>query len=447
MQVHAKNTRAPAWVLQEPVVRTLSTTGLWLLIINGMIGAGIFGVPAEAARLAGALSPWVFAICALLQMPILLCFAQLASYFAGTGGPALYASAAFGPLVGFQTGWCLYIARMLAFTANLNLLVDSLAYLLGGAIASGLRLVLLFVVCGLLSLLNATGVRGAMRWLSALTVLKFAPLIALVLFGIPMLYPNLRAPTPTDLHGLGQATLLVIYVYTGFESGLVVAGEARNPQRDLPRALLAGLSVCAALYVLIQAVSVAALPSLASSARPLVDVAAVLMGPWGALLLLAGATVSIAANLFGSMFSTPRITYRLALDGQLPHWFGAIHPKFKTPISSIVFYGAACFVLAASSGFAWLASLSVLTRLLLWLVCIAAMPRLKNQFRDAQHPVRLAGGYSLPVLAAIVCIGLLSQVKALAYASVAGLLAVGGLLFVMARQSRLHRETLGRHQS
>lgn len=432
--------------IQEPVVRSLSTTGLWLLIINGMIGAGIFGLPAEAARLAGALSPWVFAICALLQMPILLCFAQLASYFAGTGGPVLYANAAFGPMAGFQAGWCLYIARMLAFTANLNLLVDSLAYLLGGTIASGLRIVLLFVVCGLLSLVNATGVRGAIRWLSWLTVLKFAPLIALVLFGIPMLHPNVQARPPIDLHGLGEATLLVIYVYTGFESGLVVAGEARNPQRDLPRALLAGLAVCAGLYVLIQAVSVATLPSLASSARPLIDVAAVLMGPWGALLLTAGATVSVAANLFGSMFSTPRITYRLALDGQLPHWFGAIHLKYKTPVSSIAFYGAACFVLAASSGFAWLAGLSVATRLLLWLVCIAAIPRLKNQLGNTQHAVRLVGGYSIPVLAAIVCIGLLLQVKVLAYVSVAGLLAVGSLLFVTARQSRLHNETLGGHQ-
>ena len=432
--------------IQEPVVRSLSATGLWLLIINGMIGAGIFGLPAEAARLAGALSPWVFAICALLQMPILLCFAQLASYFAGTGGPVLYANAAFGPMAGFQTGWCLYIARMLAFTANLNLLVDSLAYLLGGTIASGLRIVLLFVVCGLLSLVNATGVRGAIRWLSGLTVLKFAPLIALVLFGIPMLHPNVQARPPIDLHGLGEATLLVIYVYTGFESGLVVAGEARNPQRDLPRALLAGLAVCAGLYVLIQAVSVATLPSLASSARPLIDVAALLMGPWGALLLTAAATVSVAANLFGSMFSTPRITYRLALDGQLPHWFGAIHLKYKTPVSSIAFYGAACFVLAASSGFAWLAGLSVATRLLLWLVCIATIPRLKNQLGNTQHAVRLVGGYSIPVLAAIVCIGLLLQVKVLAYVSVAGLLAVGSLLFVTARQSRLHNVTLGGHQ-
>jgi amino acid transporter len=98
---------------QESLVRRLSVVGLWLLIINGMIGAGIFGVPAEAARLTGEFSPWVFAICGVLLLPIMLCFAQLGSYFTGTGGPVLYAGTAFGPIVGFQVGWCLYIARLL----------------------------------------------------------------------------------------------------------------------------------------------------------------------------------------------------------------------------------------------------------------------------------------------------------------------------------------------
>jgi len=427
--------------VQEPVLRTLSGGCLWLLIINGMIGAGIFGLPAEAARLAGAFSPWVFVICGLLQLPIMLCYAQLASYFTGTGGPVLYVGTAYGPICGFQAGWCLYVARLLAFAANVNLLVDSFAYLAGGTIGAGWRTVLLFGVCSSLSVVNAVGVRGAMRCLSALTVLKFAPLIALVLFGLLKLRPNLHLPTPTDLHDLGAAVLLVIYAYTGFESGTVVAGEARDPQRDVPRALLAGLSVCVGLYALIQAVSVAAVDSLATSTRPLVDAAAALMGPWAALLLAAAAVVSIAANLLGNMFSTARITYRLALGGQLPRWFASVHSTYRTPLWSIGFFGAACFLLAATSGFVWLAGLSVLTRLALWLACIAALPRLKTQFAGADRAVRLAGGNLVPVLAAAVCVALLLQVKLLAYASVAGLLAVGSLLYLAGRGSTLKQST------
>jgi amino acid transporter len=421
--------------IQESLVRRLSVIGLWLLIINGMIGAGIFGLPAEAARLAGGFSPWVFAISAGLLFPIILCFAQLGSYFTDTGGPILYAGTAFGPIFGFQAGWCLYVARLLAFAANVNLLVNSLPYVLGGMIGPGLRLTLLFAACSLLTVLNVVGVRGAIRSLSVLTVLKFLPLIVLVSFGLLKLHWHLRLQTPTDPHDLGAAVLLVVYVYTGFESGLVVAGEARNPQRDLPRALLTALVVCSTLYVLIQAVSVAALPTLASSTRPLVDVAAALIGPPGALLLTAGVVASVGANLVSSMFSVPRITYRLALQAQLPHWFGTVHPIYKTPVWSIVFFGTGCFFLAASSGFAWLASLSVLIRLLLYLICIGAIPRLKNQFGTAPAALRLPGGYMVPALALAVCIGLLMQVKALAFVSAAAFLAVGSLLYVAARWS------------
>jgi amino acid transporter len=422
--------------LQEPLVRRLSAFGLWLLIVNGMIGAGIFGVPAEAARLAGAFSPWVFAICGLLQLPIMLCFAQLGSYFTGTGGPVLYAQAAFGPLVGFQVGWCLYVGRLMAFAANLNLLVSSLGYFLGGPVAPGLRVALMLAICGLLTLLNAVGARGAIRSLGTITFLKFVPLLALVTVGLFKLHFIPRVPTPATPLDLGAAVLLVIYVYTGFEGGSVAAGEARNPQRDVPRALLAALAVCCVLYVSIQAVSVAALPTLAATPRPLVDAAEVLMGPVGALLLTAGVIASVGANLVGSMFALPRITYRLALDGLLPRWFGMVHPTYNTPIASIIFYGAATFLLAATGSFVWLAGLSVVTRVPLYLCCIGAIPRLQARLGNSPLALRLPGGYTVPVLAVIVCVGLLTQVKASAYGNGAAFLAVGSIFYVAARRRR-----------
>jgi amino acid transporter len=168
------------------------------------------------------------------------------------------------------------------------------------------------------------------------------------------------------------------------------------------------------------------------------------MGPSGALLLTAGVIASVGANLVSSMFSTPRITYSLALEANLPHWFATVHPTNQTPVWSVVFFGAACFLLAASSGFAWLAGLSVLTRLLLYLVCIGAIPRLRNRFGTAPAALRLPGGYLVPALAVAVCIGLLIQVKALAYVSVAALLAVGSLLYVAAKWSSRDQRYSGR---
>ena len=104
-----------------------------MLVVNGLIGAGIFGLPSGAAALAGEYSVLVYAFCALLILPIILCFAELGSYFRGTGGPIRYGTLAFGPFIGFQGGWLYYLARLISFSANTVLLTDSIAYFIAGA--------------------------------------------------------------------------------------------------------------------------------------------------------------------------------------------------------------------------------------------------------------------------------------------------------------------------
>ena len=149
----------------EPLARQLSALAVWLLVINGIIGAGIFGLPAEAARLVGGFSPWVFAICAALMLPVMLSFAELASHFDGTGGPVRYAGSVFGPAAGFPAGWAFYIARLTAFSANAVLLVSAIGYFWPGADDTGGRLALLFTVCAGLTTVTLIGTRNASgRW-------------------------------------------------------------------------------------------------------------------------------------------------------------------------------------------------------------------------------------------------------------------------------------------
>lgn len=169
---------------EEPLPRRLTLWALWLLVINGMIGAGIFGVPAGLALAAGAFSPWVFALGAVLIAPIMLCFAQLSSAFRGTGGPVLYARTAFGPFAGFQIGWAFYIARLTAFAANLNLLALSVSFFWTDAAGPATRLGLLLLACGMFVWVNIVGARAATRSLGILTVLKLLPLVALAIVGL-----------------------------------------------------------------------------------------------------------------------------------------------------------------------------------------------------------------------------------------------------------------------
>ena len=423
----------------EPLARQLSGLGVWLLVINGIIGAGIFGLPGEAARLAGGFSPWIFVICAVLVLPVMLSFAELASHFDGTGGPVRYAGSVFGPFAGFQAGWAFYVARLTAFAANAVLLVSAAGYFWPGADDPGVRLALLFAVCTGLSTITVIGTRNAMGSLAVLTLLKFLPLVAMLAYGLLQLpaamLESLRIALPEDAR-LGPAVLLVFYAFIGFESGLVPAGEARNPRRDMPRALLWALGVSAVLYFGLQTASLAVLPDLVGTKRPLVEVGGALFGPAGALAMMLGMIASIGGNLAGAMFSTPRITYALATDGSLPDWFAVVPARFGTPSVSIAVFGAAGFVLAAGGSFVWLAGLSVLTRVLIYVGCIAALPALRGRASTDGRVVRLPGGLLIPGLAIVVCLALLTQVKPLDYLATGMMLGIGSLLYALAKRPR-----------
>ena len=419
---------------QERLPRSLGAWAIWLLVVNGMIGAGIFGLPSGAVAAAGDFSPVVFLLCALLILPVLLCFAELASHFRSTGGPIRYATEAFGPFFGFQAGWLFYVARAIAFSANSVLLVDSIGYFWPSAARGGMRIVLLAVICGGLTWVNVVGATHAIRSLAVLTVLKFTALAGVVVAGIFLLggdvvrQVTLTPPRDTDL---GAAILLLIYAYVGFESAVVPAGEARNPMRDMPRALLLGLLTVAVLYVLIQLVSMAAVPGIASSTTPMLDVSAALLGPAGAVLLMLGVAASVGANLVSTTFATPRVSYSLALDGSLPAWFGHVHPRFLTPANSIMVYAAIAFAMALFGSFVWLAASSVVSRLLLYILTCAAVPVLRRR-GDRRGGFVLPMGPVVPVLGIAACGWLLLQVTQKSVVLTAAFLVIGTVLYAVA---------------
>lgn len=421
----------------EPLVRQLGAWGIWLLAVNSMVGAGIFGAPAGAAALTGIWSPLVYAGCALLIGAVMLCFAELASRFSGTGGPVRYTTAAFGPLAGFETGWAFYVARATAFAANINLLVASIAFFWDAAAGGATRIVLLGLVVASLAWPNVTGVRHAMRALGVLTVLKFLPLLALVAFGLawlePAAFPYADTPFPgyTDL---GLAAMLVIYAFVGWEAAVVPAGEARDPGRDMPRALLWALGIVTVLYVAVQVVAIAVVPDLASSDRALVDAGAALFGPAGAMLLTAGVVVSVGGNVAGTMLTAPRLSYSLARAGSLPRWFGAVHPVYHTPHNSVMFFAVLVFALAVYGSFVWLAAMSALVRVLIYMVCIGAMPRLRRRSGGTPAGFRLPGGWAVPAGAFLVCGLLLTQVGLDAVLVTGAFLAAGAAMYWTVRR-------------
>lgn len=420
----------------EKLPRKLTAWGLWLLVVNGFVGAGIFGLPGGAAALAGDYSVWIYLLCALLMLPVILCFAELGSFFKGTGGPVRYGTEAFGSFIGFQAGWLFYVARIISFSANSVLLAESIGFFYEPASAGTGRVIALAVIIGSLTLINVLGSSESIRSLALFTILKFAVLILLVFGGLlligPDVVPSFENPVP-PVRDLGAAALLLIYAFVGFEGAVVPAGEAKNPRRDMPIALLAGLGSVVLLYMFIQLVSQAAVPDLASSESPLLDASSVLFGNAGAVILMIGLVTSVTGNLVSTIFSTPRLTYALAFDGSLPEWFGKVHPKLKTPANSIVFFGVFAFIGAAAGSFIFLAAMTVLSRLFLFIITCAAVPVLRPRFK--KHEQRLSiRAFIIPLMGILACVWLMFQVTFTSIWLTAAFIAGGTGLYWLGRR-------------
>ena len=176
------------------MLRGIGFLGMAILVLNSVIGAGIFALPSSVASAAGIWSPWLFLIVGVLVITVVLTFAELASYFRDSGGPVLFTTTAYGPLVGFGTGWILYLSRMTAFAANVNVMVDYLGAIwpwFGGGFG---RALLITIVCVGLTIANYVGVRDGVRTMAVFTFLKLMPIFLMILLGLPYVTPEILLP-------------------------------------------------------------------------------------------------------------------------------------------------------------------------------------------------------------------------------------------------------------
>jgi basic amino acid/polyamine antiporter, APA family len=382
---------------QVGLMRALGRWDLLALVINGIVGAGIFGLPAKVQALLGVYGLAAILVCAAVIGLVILCFAEVASRFAETGGPFVYAGAAFGPFAGFLTGWVLWVARLTGCCAICNLLLQYIAYIRPDFNLGFGRAMTASVILGSLTVIHVLGVKRAALFGNFVTVAKLTPLLIFVVVGLVHMDPARFALTgpPINTH-FAEAVLLLSFAFVGWESVVVSAGETRNPQRDLPLALIAGLCLVALLYLLIQAVCIGTLPQLAASERPLVDAAHTFLGPHGALLITLGAAVSMVGTLNGSMLTISRLPYAMAEAGQLPRAFAAIHPQFRTPYIAVVFSAALVLGLTLSSQFVYLLTVSTISRLLAFAVTCMSLPALRRRSGIPAARFILPGGLIIP---------------------------------------------------
>ncbi|MBV9182872.1 MAG: amino acid permease [Acidobacteria bacterium] len=395
------------------LVRGIGRWSLAALTVNSVIGSGIFGLPAIVAGLLGDLSPWAVIMGAFAMGAIMACFAEVASQFSDAGGPYLYARHAFGRLMGILVGWFFYLAMSAAAAANLNLFVIYLAEFWTGAKGVGARFLVVTVLIGFLTVVNLLGVRPAISANNVFTIAKTLALLFVVVAGLAaMLLSPATVPHPVR-HIVGtswlQATVLLAFLFGGFETALAPMSEAKNPRVDSVFALFAALIACAAIYTMIQWVVIAILGPNATTDRPLAEVARLTTGRGGAACVAVGAMLSVYGFLGAKLLAVPRVTYALAEHDELPPIFAAVSSRFHSPWVSIVFYASLVWLLAIIGSFAWNVTLSVIARLFYYAVVCSAVISLRST-QTTRAGFRLPGGPLLPILAIGVCIVLGTQV-------------------------------------
>lgn len=374
----------------EKLVRGIGRWDLTAIVINTIIGAGIFGLPSKVYAAIGNYSLLAFVVCALIIGLIVLCYAEVSSRFTSTGGPYLYAREAFGPVVAFEVGWLYWIVRIATFAANCNLFVTYVGFFWPKAVEPTVRIGLIGLVVALLAFVNLIGVRHSALLTNFFTIGKLIPLFVFCAVGLFFLQPeSFSFDAAPQYSSFSTAVLLLIYAFVGFEVAVIPAGEAKDPRKDFPFALLVGLAVVAAIYIVVQIVCIGTLPELASSDKPLADAASNFMGPAGAAFIALGALVSILGNLNVSLLGGSRIVYAMGKHGEFPTFLSKTHSIFKTPYISILLNAVIILVLTIYSSFLSALAIATITRLLVYATTCLSLPVFRSR-ADAPPAVFLA---------------------------------------------------------
>lgn len=377
---------------------------LTALVINSIIGSGIFGLPSVVAGYMGKQSPLAYLVAAAGIGVVIACFAEVASQFGEAGGPYLYAREAFGRFIGIEIAWQLWLVRLTAAAAGANLFTNYLAEFWPAVQEPAMRLSALAVLIGFVAAVNVRGVKSGAAASNIFTVAKIASLIIFVAAGELFLLrahaaiPGaLQSATFVPVRNWLEAVLVLLFAFGGFEGAVIPMAEAKDPRHDAPFALFAALAAVTVLFCAIQYVVVAVLPDASATDRPLAAAARQFGGTAGAVLISAGALISVYGYLTAQLLHTPRLTFALGEKGDFPRFFSRIHSRFQTPHISILIFAGIVWCLAAAGNFKWNVILSSVGRLFIYGFTCAALPVLRRKNPGAQA-FRLPAGILFSVL-------------------------------------------------
>jgi len=425
--------------IEEQEKAKFSFSGATLYGINAVIGSGIFLLPKKIYSGLGPASLAVMFGVAILVMLLSACLAETAGYFDKNGGAMQYSKAAFGDFVGFNVGILGWAVTVIAWAAMLAGFAK--IFIITFPAFEGYNLQISIVMLVLLSLMNIAGLKTSKMFTLTATVAKLIPIVLFSLFAIFFIpggvskgnfTPFLQLESGSNLFSaISSTAVYIFYGFIGFETMSIVAGEMRNPEKNVPRAILGSISIVSVLYMLIIAGTIAMLGGgIMGTEAPVQDAFVKMIGPIGAPLVSYGALISIAGLNIGESIMVPRFGAALADEKLLPAELGKTNSK-NAPVIAIIISGFFAFLLLLSGSFESLATFSVVFRFFQYIPTALAALKLRKMYPEKKVTFRVPFGPVIPILAVVISILMIAGDNLMNFVwGAIGLVIASGLYFV-----------------
>ena len=398
--------------------RQIGLFGAVSILVGAVIDSGIFMTPGTVAAAAGSFGPfmiaWVLAgasgiLCALV-------YSELAPAMPEAGGPYVYITEAFGKPGGFVYGWSMTIGNYIPLVAMLATgFATNFAKLVPGITATGIKMIASAIILALM-ILNICGTKLGSTVANIFTVGKLLALILVIVGGFFILSPeNFTTVVPdaqTGASGVLSAAFPAFLAFGGYYQLAYMAGDIKNPEKTLPRALIIGMVVVIAVNILISVACVGTVgfAALAGSETPVVDAGTAIFGTAGTVIVTIGACVSIFGALNGGIMSYPRVTFSMSQHGLMFKSFGRLHSKFNTPYVPTLFICLVALVFVWTGSFSTLLAINVFAgRILECVVCLSLLvlrkkrPELKRPLKMPGYPVTTILAFAITLAICLTC--------------------------------------------
>lgn len=408
-----------------------------LLGINAIVGTGIFLLPNRAYAEVGVNSIYVIIFDAFLVISIALCFAEMGGMYKNNGGPYIYAKEAFGSFVGFEVGIMKWAIAIIAWAAMAMGFPTALGAVWTPAQNPIVQKVIAISIITLLGIMNIMGVKISKIMNNIVTTGKLLPLILFITVGIFFIKgSNFVNPVIEDgetvLKGtFGSAALLIFYAFTGFESIGVAAGDMDNAKKNVPIAICIVLALVAVIYTLIQVNSIGILgPALVTTETPVATASEAFLGKWAGSLVTAGTLISIGGINIASSFLTPRSGVAMSDENQLPSIISKRNSK-DVPYVAVIISCVLTALITLTGSFTTLAAISVVSRFAQYIPTCLAVPVMRKKAPEMERGFVIPFGPTIPVIAIVVSIWLLTQSDMKRIIFGLGGLVIGAVIYII----------------